>query len=165
MSNDIIKDFNELWNLENNFIETIEHHPQLQYADTDSLCRHSLINIEETLQYNNKVKEYSIENLFDKVEGNIEIIGKDNFVKHLTKEYLTPSVSKNLKLENKPITYIMKHKVKKRIFKIKVNGDEVDITEDHSLMVLRNKKLVEIKPGEVKKDDRLYKIQRKTKVY
>ena len=52
----------------------------------------------------------------------------------------------------------MKHKVKKRMFKIKCNGDEVVITEDHSLIVLRNETLIEIKPKDVQKNDKLLKI-------
>jgi len=52
----------------------------------------------------------------------------------------------------------MKHKVKKRMFKIKCNGDEVTITEDHSMMVLRNNELIEVKPSEVKPQDKLIKI-------
>ena len=65
---------------------------------------------------------------------------------------------KNKKLEYNNITYIMKHKVKKRMFKIKCNGDEVIITEDHSMMVLRNNELIEIKPNDVKSSDKLIKI-------
>ena len=53
----------------------------------------------------------------------------------------------------------MKHKVKKRMFKINCNGDDVTITEDHSMMVIRNGKLVETKPTELQKGDKLVKIK------
>ena len=49
----------------------------------------------------------------------------------------------------------MKHKVKKKMFKIKINDKEVEITEDHSIMVLRNNKLISIKPKDILKTDKL----------
>ena len=59
------------------------------------------------------------------------------------------SVSKDLELEYKPIKYVMKHTVKKRLFKIKCNGKEVIITNDHSIMVKRDDELIEVKPFEL----------------
>ncbi len=55
----------------------------------------------------------------------------------------------------------MKHKVKKRFFKIKTNNNAVVVTEDHSIIVLRDGKMISIKPNEVKNNDRLFKIHRK----
>lgn len=69
------------------------------------------------------------------------------------------SVSKDLKLEYKPVKYVMKHKVKKRLFKIKCNGKEVVITNDHSIMVKRDGKLMEVKPFEIKKTDKLILVK------
>lgn len=69
------------------------------------------------------------------------------------------SVNKDLKLEYKPIKYVMKHKVKKRLFKIKCDGNEVVITNDHSIMVKRDGKLIEVKPFEIKKTDKLILIK------
>mgnify|MGYP000662678712 CR=1 FL=1 len=47
----------------------------------------------------------------------------------------------------------MKHKVKKRFFKIKVNDKFVIITEDHSIVVERNGELISVKPSEIKGGD------------
>ena len=69
------------------------------------------------------------------------------------------SVNKDLKLEYKPIKYVMKHMVKKRLFKIKCNGNEVVITNDHSIMVKRDDKLIEVKPFEIKKTDKLILVK------
>ena len=68
---------------------------------------------------------------------------------------VSPSVNQNLELENNNINYVSKHKVKKRFYKITVNGKEVTITEDHSLIVLRKNKLIACKVSEIKKGDKL----------
>ena len=52
----------------------------------------------------------------------------------------------------------MKHSVKKRMYKIKCNGKEVIITEDHSIMVNRNGKLISVKPKDILKTDMLITI-------
>jgi intein/homing endonuclease len=39
----------------------------------------------------------------------------------------------------------MKHKVKKEMFELTVNGKTIRMTEDHSLMVRRDNKIVDIK--------------------
>jgi hypothetical protein len=61
----------------------------------------------------------------------------------------------SLKEETKEVNYVMSHKVKKEMFKITVGDKEVTITEDHGLMVLRDGKLIEVKPTEVKSGDEL----------
>ena len=69
------------------------------------------------------------------------------------------SVSKDFKLEYKPIKYVMKHTVKKRLFKIKCNGNEVVITNDHSIMVKRDNELIEVKPFDIRKTDKLIMVK------
>jgi DNA polymerase elongation subunit (family B) len=66
------------------------------------------------------------------------------------------------RIERKQINYVMKHKVKKTMFKIKYSGmlqvlsdKEIIITEDHSLMVRRDGKIVEISPKNIKDNDKI----------
>jgi intein/homing endonuclease len=47
----------------------------------------------------------------------------------------------------------MKHKVKKKFYKITVNGNEIVLTEDHSLIVERDGKIISVKPQDVIEDD------------
>ncbi len=78
---------------------------------------------------------------------------------HINKKYirrsesydLTPSISKSGTLEYKPITYVMKHTVKKRMFKISDGKNTVIVTEDHSIIVKNklNNKIHEIKPQDL----------------
>ena len=56
------------------------------------------------------------------------------------------------------IQYVMKHKVKKRMFTIKCDGDSVKVTEDHSIMVLRGDVLISVKVSEVIHGDKIVKI-------
>ena len=60
------------------------------------------------------------------------------------------------------VKYIEKHIINKRMFRIKTkSGKFVDITEDHSLMILdeSTKKLKEIKPNKLKKGDKIIKLK------
>lgn len=120
------------------------------YGDTDSCVGNTLINTDKgdikisdiyNLE-NSKEIEYKPGKFFKEVNG----------IKSL-------SVNKDLKLEYKPIKYVMKHKVKKRLFKIKCNKNEVIITNDHSIMVKRDNKLIEVKPFEIKKTDKLILVK------
>ena len=49
----------------------------------------------------------------------------------------------------------MKHKVKKKLYKIKVNGKEIICTEDHSVIIKRNGKFLDIKPKDIKVGDKI----------
>lgn len=120
------------------------------YGDTDSCIESTLINTDKgDIQIgdiydstNTKEIEYKPGKFFKEVNG----------VKAL-------SVNKDFELEYKPVKYVMKHKVKKRLFKIKCNGKEVVITNDHSIMVKRDGKLMEVKPFEIKKTDKLILVK------
>jgi len=61
---------------------------------------------------------------------------------------------------DKDIKYIMRHKVSKKCFKLKSkSGKEIIVTEDHSCMVIRDNKLIEVKPYEINiKTDKLVEI-------
>jgi intein/homing endonuclease len=55
-----------------------------------------------------------------------------------------------------PVKRLIRHRVTKRRFKIKTsNGDEVIMTEDHGLMVLRNDTVIRISPKEYKPGDKI----------
>lgn len=61
---------------------------------------------------------------------------------------------------DRPIKYIMRHKVSKGKFKIKSkSGKEVIVTEDHSCMVIRDNKLIDIKAKDINpKTDKLVEV-------
>lgn len=120
------------------------------YSDTDSCIGSTLVQTDKG--------QTKIEDLYESLSGSIETRSKDNFIKHIKTPIKAASVNSNKELEYNNINYVMKHKVKKRMFKIKCNGDEVVITEDHSMIVLRDEEIIEIKPKEVLKTDKLIKF-------
>jgi len=71
----------------------------------------------------------------------------------------------NNELEYKPITYIMKHKVKKKMFRIAFQNKEVFVTEDHSIMIKREDKIISVSPNEIQKGDKIIFLQEESKMY
>ena len=117
------------------------------YGDTDSCIESTLINTNKG--------NITIGDLYDNTDGDIVITKSNSYVKTPSEYIESLSVNKDLKIESKKIKYIMKHKVNKRMFKVKCNGKEVTITEDHSIMVVRNGILTECKPADIIKGDKL----------
>jgi len=96
--------------------------------------------------------EISIEELFNQCLDH-SIVGD--------KEYATQSFAKVIgfnAFEDSPvmseISYVMRHKTKKKIYKITLNnGKTVKVTEDHSIMIDRDGFLIEVRPTEIQQDD------------
>jgi intein/homing endonuclease len=115
-------------------------------SDTDSVVGESLIYVNG--------KKISIQNYFESCGG--EFVKNDKFnedyVKIIGNGDVSYSVSGDGLIEEKKIKYIMKHKVKKRMYRISDNkGNSVVVTQDHSVIV-RNKntnKISEIKPSQL----------------
>jgi DNA polymerase elongation subunit (family B) len=121
------------------------------YGDTDSVDGSTIIN---TSQGN-----VSIENLYDALNGEVEIKDENNFIKHISNNVYCKSFNTSTKsVEDKKIKYIMAHKVKKRMYKIKHNNDEIVVTEDHSVIINRNGNYLDISPKDIKKGDKIVKI-------
>lgn len=124
--------------------------PYIIYGDTDSVLGDTLVKTS-----NGDVK---IEDLYDRVDGKLDILGQDNFVKHTNMDITAASVSPEKELQYKPIKYVMKHKVKKRMFKITCKGESVTVTEDHSIIIIRDNELLSVKPKDIVKTDKIIKI-------
>ena len=54
-----------------------------------------------------------------------------------------------------PIKYVKKHSVKKKMFKLSSHGKTVIVTQDHSLIVRRSGKMIEVKPMEILPGDEI----------
>ena len=117
------------------------------YGDTDSCIESTLINTNKG--------NITIGDLYDNTDGDIVVTKSNSYIKTPSEYIESLSVNKDLKIESKKIKYIMKHKFNKRMFKVKCNGKEVTITEDHSIMVVRNGVLTECKPADIIKGDKL----------
>ena len=109
-------------------------------GDTKIKTNNGTFTIEELFNFCSEINEY----------GDSKFIGK------LRDLHTTDSINKKSgQLENKEIKYVMKHNVKKNMYKIKVNGKEVICTEDHSIIIKRNGKYMDVKPKNIQKGDKI----------
>lgn len=140
--------------INNDFSNLYKNQKVVALIDTDSCVGSSLIST----SYDGIDGKLAIEDVFNMCD-NVADKGDDNFIGSFNDDKLKSlSMSEDFKLSYKKITYVKKHKVKKRMFKIKHKGNEVIITEDHSVMVKRDAKLIECKPNEIKRGDKIIKI-------
>jgi DNA polymerase elongation subunit (family B) len=126
-------------------VEKIEKSTIL-YCDTDSVQKDTIIITDKG--------EMSIEDLFNISKK----IGEEWFSNR--KEYTTsPFKTLNEKkgeLIYSPIKKVIRHKVTKAKWKLKTkSGKEIIVTNDHSLIINRNGKNVEVKPENVKNGEKV----------
>lgn len=121
-------------------------------GDTDSVVGDTVLSLE--------YDDTSIENFFNSCEG--VMIKNDEFnkdyVKKLTKQVKAWSVSSSGELGLRDVVYVMKHKVRKKMYRLTVGEHSVEVTEDHSVVVKRNGELIPIKPKHMKKGDKVVLI-------
>ena len=136
----------------NNFINekagTPKNTNNIPAGDTDSVVGSSVIDTTDG--------NMTISDLFDNYGGEVIKSEKDNYV--LKVKGLKSLTYQNGELCHKPINYVMKHKVTKRLFRIKSGDKFVDVTEDHSIIILRNGIQQDIKPDDIKAGDKIIKI-------
>ena len=125
-------------------------------GDTDSLDTLSKIYLDKyNIQIGDAFNKCKLEN-FDivlKLQNGQEIVP----VKNHTTKTVDPNT---LELIDRPIKYIMRHKVYKAKFKIvSETGKEIIVTGDHSCMVYRNNELISIKAKDINPEtDKLVEI-------
>ena len=124
--------------------------PYWIYSDTDSVDGDTIIKTDKG--------EFKIKDFYNYIDSEEIIRSDNNFIKKV-ENVKSLSVNKDFIMENNNIKYIMKHKVKKRMFKIKIKNNEIIITEDHSIMVKRNDQLISIKPQEIKTGDKFLYVE------
>lgn len=56
---------------------------------------------------------------------------------------------------------IIRHKTTKKKWKLRAGGKEIIVTNDHSLIVFRDGKKIEVKPNEIKKSDKVLVYKQK----
>lgn len=130
--------------------ETLQTHlsssqKYIVYGDTDSCEGETLIKT--------SIGKKKISELYDETVGTVEYTRNGSEIKKPTSTISTLSVNDKFEIQNKRIVYLMKHTVKKRMFKIKVKNKEVIVTEDHSIIVKRDGILCSVKPKEILKTD------------
>lgn len=125
-------------------------------GDTDSISHDSIITYGEN--------KYTIKDFFNKLykeQFNNYKIGVNYrefiFPENIELPYYDEK-TKNIKLGK--VQYIEKHITSKKMYKIKTkSGKYIKVTEDHSVMVLKDGKLIEKKPTELMKTDKIITIK------
>jgi len=122
--------------------------PILIYGDTDSISGDSIIrtdNGKKTIEefYNDNIKNGSAGNT---LKGHESVNTKDKVLNY----------NDNGELYYAPVKRIIRHKVSKPKWKLKTkSGKEIIITNDHSMIVFRDGKKLEIKPSDILKTDKI----------
>lgn len=116
-------------------------------GDTDSVVGDTIINVNG--------KPITIADYYNSITPNYikcDDINK-NYIKRVDNGDV--ALAYNNRIVQNKIKHVMKHTVKKRMFKIKCNGKEVIMTEDHSIIVNRNGKTISVSPKDILKTDTL----------
>jgi hypothetical protein len=124
----------------------------LTYIDTDS-CRG------DSLVYANGA-QIPIEQLFN--DGGIFIKRDEqnrDYVRTSTNILTKSFNTRTQQVEEKPIKYIMKHRVKKEMFKITCGNKEVIVTCDHSVIIKRGNEFLDVKPSDILPTDQVIKLK------
>jgi len=136
----------EIWNLAK---EIAEKELGYKVIYGDSVAKDSRIIIRR----NGKIEVVNIEDLFD---------GEPDYVAEDGREYKNLEGVEALTLDDDmrvtwaPIKYVMRHKANKKMYRLWLtNSQYIDVTEDHSVFVYDNKKLIEKKPREMARNDEL----------
>lgn len=120
-------------------------------GDTDSVGSDSIIYVNG--------KRMTIAEYYDSV--NAEFVKQDtinnNYVKKVYGDY-TYSVDNNNVVKTK-IHYIMKHRVSKQMYTLKIDNKSVKVTCDHSIIVRRDGKLISCTIMDLRPDDKIVFIK------
>lgn len=118
-------------------------------GDTDSLVAYATISIETNkMSIEDAFLKFKYENndVVLKTPNGSEVVPVKN---HTTQTY---DIENDI-VTQRPINYIMRHKVSKSKFKItSESGKEIIVTGDHSCMVIRNGALISIKAKDINKE-------------
>ena len=130
------------------------------YGDTDSCISSTNIKIINDLYGDNKKKEtVTIEELWSRNEDNLVTTLPNGTEIALCEEKILNYDSSN-KLQYGKANYIMRHKVSKPKWKLRTkSGKEVIVTNDHSMIVFRDGKKIEVKPRDIKKTDKILVVK------
>ena len=117
--------------------------------DTDSVVGDTILHTSNG--------DVTISDLYDSCSN--KSMYKDNkFIGTLGIETTSLSMDSNGCVESKPIKYVMKHEVTKKMYKITVGNSSVICTEDHSVIIERDGIITEASPRDIKESDLLIRI-------
>ena len=123
------------------------------YGDTDSCHKDTIIptnNGEKTIEnfYNENIKKGSAGIT---LKGHESVYTDDKILNY----------DENKGLYYAPVKRIIRHKVSKPKWKLRTSsGEEIIVTNDHSMIVFRDGKKLEVKPSEILKTDKILIVKK-----
>lgn len=124
--------------------------PSVVYIDTDSVVGDTLIKLDDG-------REIKIEDLYR--EGVSSAGNTINGHESVSISNQVLNWKQDIGLYYTPVKRVIKHKVTKSKWKLKTkSGKEIIVTNDHSMIVFRNGKKMEVKPSEILKTDKILTI-------
>lgn len=121
------------------------------YADTDSILGSSIIRTDKGV--------YTIEQLYNKY---INYPNGKTIHNHESVKCDEKVLNFNNDLYYANVKRIIRHKVTKSKWRLKTKqGKEIIVTNDHSMIVFRDNKKIEIKPSEILKTDKILIVRKK----
>lgn len=133
------------------YLKNKENMITLVYGDTDSVDSQSIIKTNKG--------EKTIEQLFlENEHNNKKITQNGHELVSVDDKILNYNAEGKLEYQN--ARYIMRHKVRKPKWRLKTaTGKEIFVTNDHSMIVFRDGKKLEVKPYEILKTDKILVVK------
>lgn len=124
--------------------------PYVIYGDTDSIFSFEIIQLQRG--------GITIEDFFNSVERAPIVTSSGVEIKRVTNEQaLTFDMKRGVHYQ--PIDYVMRHKVKKQMYRISAGDKSVEVTGDHSLKVIRGGSLIDATATDLRGGDILVVLQ------
>jgi len=124
------------------------------YGDTDSEI------------YSTKIRTdcgiIQIGEIFDKTSSDIVVDKYGHEIKLVSNLNCLTFDSNNKIVKIGKIKKIVRHKTNKKKYRIRVNGKEIIMTEDHGCMVIRSGNLIRVSPKQIKSGDKMISIYSNT---
>jgi DNA polymerase elongation subunit (family B) len=134
------------------YVNKVQEKTIVIYNDTDSVAKDTIIktsNGDKTIElfYNENIKNGSAGNT---LSGHESVITSDKVL----------NWNEEKQSYYAPVKRIIRHNVSKNKWKLKTkSGKEIIVTNDHSMIVFREGKKIEVKPSEIKKSDKILCIK------
>ena len=124
--------------------------PYVIYGDTDSSFSSTILRINS--------EDITIGDLFNSIDIEPIITSSGVEVKRVEgKQSLTFDMKRGVHYQ--PIDYVMRHKVKKQMYRISAGDKSVEVTSDHSLKVIRGGSLIDATVTDIRGGDILVVLQ------
>jgi len=125
------------------------------YSDTDSVAGDTIITVNgrpiTIADYYESIDEIPIVDIRD---GKTKVVLNGDVAKCFNGKFI----------ENREVNYVMKHTIRKQMFKITTGNNTIIVTSDHSLVIHRNNTYVSVKPKEIKPGDELILCEKQIKM-